>query len=67
MKNAENRPIRIVRDNITGDDVEYGRMLQNLAIAEAMMVKAGKQSGLNHFIAVVKEIERMYKFHFEVV
>lgn len=58
--------LKIVR-NDTGtikDDNEYGRMLQNLAIAEATCMKTNSKA-LPHFIAIVKEIEKLYGFTFQ--
>lgn len=45
----------------------YGLMLSNLAIAESNLVRAGKDSALPHFIAIVKELEYLYGFTFNVV
>lgn len=72
MKNPDNKPLRIVRGAILEDgNVDswrsYGLMLSNLAIAESNLVKAGKDSALPHFIAIVKELEYIYDFKFEVV
>lgn len=53
------------RINMQGPD--YGLVLSNLAIAEATLVKAGKQSALPHFIAIVKELEELYNFRFEAL
>lgn len=58
--------LKIVRndDAIIMDEIEYGRMLQNLAIAEANCMKQNSKA-LPHFIAIVKEIERLYGFTFQ--
>lgn len=69
-KNPENKPLRIVHDNQPIDhDVghvgHYAVTLSNLAIAEAQLIRAGKDSAMPHFIAIVKEIERFYGFRFE--
>jgi hypothetical protein len=45
----------------------YPLILSNLAIAESNLVKAGKDSALPHFIAIVKELEQYYGFKFEVI
>lgn len=73
MKNPDNRPLEIVdtRPNPTPrpaavSDDAYAIALSNLAIAEAVLVKAGKQSALPHFIAVVKELEEVLGFQFQI-
>lgn len=68
-----NKPLRIVRGIVDHDAFEwnqrtpneYGIVLSNLAIAEASLVKAGKDSAMPHFLAIVKELERIYGFTFE--
>jgi len=45
----------------------YIVMLSNLTIAESNLIKAGKASALNHFIAIVKELERVCNFKFEII
>jgi hypothetical protein len=42
-------------------------MLSNLAIAESNLVKAGKDSALNHFVAIMKELEKECGFRFETM
>jgi len=42
-------------------------MLAQLAVAQSNLVKAGKDSAMPHFIAIVKELERIYGFTFEQV
>lgn len=67
-KNPENKPLRIVDlYGLPKQDrgQEYGRMLSQLAIAESNLVRAGKDSAMPHFIAIVKELERVYNFKFE--
>jgi hypothetical protein len=54
-------------DNEYRMTLNYGLMLSNLAIAESNLVKAGKDSALQHFIAIVKELERIYGFTFELL
>lgn len=67
-KNPENKPLRIVQTNSCPDYVStYGIVLSNLAIAQATLVKAGKDSAYPHFIALVKEIERIYGFEFQIM
>jgi hypothetical protein len=58
--------LRIIADESVKDSEWYGKMLQNLAIAEASMIKTNSKA-LDHFIAIVKELERIYKFKFEVI
>ena len=72
MKNPDNKPLRIKTfypdaDEQPDFDTSYGIMLSNLAIAESNLVRAGKDSALNHFIAIVKELERVYGFSFEIM
>jgi hypothetical protein len=68
MKNPDNKPLRIVRTRKTFLSQEgYINMLSNLAIAESNLVKAGKDSALNHFIAIVKELESECGFKFEIM
>lgn len=80
MKNPENKPLFIQYDNYKidnpgGDMSEagvlylngYTAMLSNLAIAESNLVKAGKDSAMPHFIAIVKELERVYAFQFKII
>lgn len=69
-KNPDNKPLRIVRD--TKPDMEvnqdlYPTVLGQLAIAQSNLVKAGKDSAMPHFIAIVKELERLYGFRFEQI
>ena len=45
----------------------YSEMLSALAIAESNLVRAGKDSALPHFIAIVKELEKVWGFRFEVM
>lgn len=77
MKNPENKPLRIrctwdrkgfevpaAVDDISGYWRNYGLVLSNLAVAQSNLVKAGKDSALPHFIAIVKELEKIYGFEF---
>lgn len=77
-KNPDNKPLKIQKlspsDNLLDLDegstftylVEYGKMLSNLAIAESNLVTAGKDSAMPHFLAIVKELERIYEFKFVI-
>lgn len=68
MKNPDNKPLRIVKTKKTFISTEtYINMLSSLAIAESNLVKAGKDSALNHFIAIVKELENECGFKFEIM
>ena len=69
MKNPDNKPLRIVRTEMATfiTQESYIQMLSNLAIAESNLVKAGKDSALNHFIAIVKELESECGFRFEIM
>lgn len=44
--------------------IAYSDMLSRLAIAESNLVRAGKDSALPHFNAIVKELERIHNFEF---
>ena len=78
-KNPENRPLRIKRgaNNLLRGvppgglgglkDGVYAVVLSNLAIAQSNLVRAGKDSAMPHFIAIVKELEDIYDFTFEVL
>lgn len=71
MKNPELKPLRIVRPNFSinysvGRGI-YAKALGDLAIAEAILVRAGKSSALPHFLAIVKEMESLCDFKFEVI
>lgn len=81
MKNPEGKALRLRRNGwYSGVSPEfdtrlerqeflrnYGLVLSNLAIAESNLVKAGKDSALTHFIAIVKELENLYGFNFETM
>ena len=73
MKNPENKPLRIRFNHqdseewVTKCHVDRGYfalVLSQLAVAQSNLVKAGKDSAMPHFIAIVKEIERLYDFQF---
>lgn len=70
MKNPKSKPLRIVptgkRDPAYYRE-DYSAMLSQLATAQSYLVKAGKDSALPHFIAIVKELERIYGFKFEIM
>lgn len=68
MKNPKNKPLRIVRDKPYKSrdcDDTYLQVLAMLAVAESNLVKAGKDSAMPHFLAIVKEIEDCYNIKFE--
>lgn len=44
----------------------YTAALSNLAVAQSNLAKQGKDSAMPHFIAIVKELERVYGFRFEI-
>lgn len=70
MKNPDSKPLRIsnayAMERPARDDYGYGIALSNLAVAQSNLVRAGKDSAMPHFIAIVKELERLYGFKFEI-
>lgn len=73
MKNPESKMLRIHTGQtpphaMTYDSYgrQYGMMLAQLAVAESNLVRAGKDSAMPHFIAIVKELERIYGFEFKI-
>jgi hypothetical protein len=67
MPDLEIEPTQYLRiKSPTHSSVSYEQMLGNLLIAEAILAKKGN-SAMQHFIAVVKELERLYGFSFEMV
>ena len=73
MKNPENKHLRIAWHSNSGEpwsmthnDTVRASVLSNLAIAESNLVRAGKDSALPHFIAIVKELEDLCGFWFEI-
>jgi hypothetical protein len=68
-KNPENKMLEIVnsRDGHSAPTEVYIAVLSSLAIAESNLVRAGKDSAMPHFIAIVKELERLCDFKFKVV
>jgi hypothetical protein len=67
MKNPESKPLRIKwkRHRPSAGDDQQALVLATLAVAESNLVRAGKDSALPHFIALVKAIEEIYDFTFE--
>ena len=64
------RPLKIVlvRDASgmwIGDPESYVGTLNALLIAESNLIAAGKDSAMPHFLAIVKELERIQSFKFE--
>lgn len=57
--------LEIVRTHEGVEDSTYANALSNLAVAEAILWKAGKKTAESHFIAVVKELERVCGFEFQ--
>ena len=45
----------------------YAIALSNLAIAQSHLVQAGKDSAMPHFIAIVKELEEVCGYEFELL
>ncbi len=74
-KNPDNKPLRLVFNkglpagHFGGSphDHEFGLVLSNLALAESNLVRAGKDSAMPHFLALVKALEEHYDFHFEII
>ena len=68
MKNPDSRPLRIKwkQAPAKGDDA-LALTLATLAVAESNLAKAGYKSALPHFIALVKAIEEIHGFTFEIV
>lgn len=67
-KNPDNKPLRIRKTSLVGErPVDYGMMLVRLAVAQSNLVRAGKDSAMPHFLAIVKELERVYGFTFEIM
>jgi len=68
MKNPESKPLRIERKHPhLVPPADYGAMLASLAVAQSNLIRAGKDSAMPHFIAIVKELERHYDFTFEIM
>lgn len=45
----------------------YASMLVEMMKVQAMLVKQGKDSAMPHLIAIVKELEELFGFKFEVL
>jgi hypothetical protein len=56
--------LRIVRPPNAYDGESYYTMLNSLLVAEAILAKKDN-SAMQHFIAVVKELEKQYGFSFK--
>lgn len=72
MKNPEQKPLRIIHRSKVIEDMcdsssSYPIVLGLLAVAEAILWKAGKKSAEQHFIALVKELETQYGFYFDTM
>lgn len=69
MKNPEGKRLKIFdrfRQRSQVSDEIYAVVLSNLAIAESNLVKAGKDSAMPHFLAIVKDLERVCEFEFKI-
>ncbi len=51
----------------SGDAESYISSLNALLIAESNLVAAGKDSAMPHLLAIVKELERIHSFSFELL
>lgn len=67
MKNPDNKPLRIKRKRLGPPPQDYGQVLALLAVAQSNLVKAGKDSAMPHLIAIIKELEDLYGFVFEIM
>jgi len=67
MKNPDNKPLRIVRTQLGPPPEGYGETLALLAVAQSNLVRVGKDSAMPHLIAIIKELERIYEFRFEIM
>ena len=78
MKNSDCRPLRIISEFSKNKENQTSRIgavsldayvvaLSNLAIAESNLIKAKKSSALPHFIAIIKELETLCGFKFEIL
>ncbi len=69
-KNPDSKPLKIVRVGepaVQQGDIEIGYIeaIKKIMECEARLIQGGKSSGLTHFIACIKELERLYGFRFE--
>jgi hypothetical protein len=65
MKNPNSIPLQILWKK--DPQMQHAAILSQLAIAESNLVKGGKDSAMPHFIAIVKEIEKVCGFKFEKI
>lgn len=66
------RPLKIVLNlnasgGWDGHPEAYVGTLNAMLIAESNLVKAGKDSAMPHLIAIIKELERIHSFSFELL
>jgi len=66
------KPLKIQHEGFLnrtlGSNTEtYAIVLSNLAIAESNLVKTGHGLAMPHFIAIVKELEKVLGFTFEIM
>tara|TARA_R110000782_G_scaffold102791_5_gene190187 strand:+ start:21556 stop:21762 length:207 start_codon:yes stop_codon:yes gene_type:complete len=63
-----NKHLRIVRpEGLRGTSTLYIKVLSDLARDQTRLHAAGVKSALPHFIAIVKELERVLAFEFKEV
>lgn len=76
MKNPDSKPLRIVAPQWHNSSEPFGsnrmlvansRAIQNYGLMLSNLVKAGKDSAMPHFIAIVKELESIYGFEFNIM
>ncbi len=70
MKNPEGKPLELVaaaHARETVGDETYAIVLSNLAVANAMLWHKGQDAGKTHYIAIVKELERLCGFSFRIM
>ena len=66
MKNKEGKPLRVKKEGVSYSPA-YCSMLCALLQSEATLVAAGKDSALPHYIAIVKHLEHIFDFSFEIL
>ena len=67
MSNEAPKKLKIVRGQNCHGSIgtsEYIQTLNAMLIAESNLIKAKKIKGMTHFIAIVKELERIHDFKF---
>jgi hypothetical protein len=72
MKNPNNNPLRI---RYNSNQISTRRRNSNtypitlaiLALAQSNLVRQGKDSGMTHFIAIIKELEDYFGITFEQI